>query len=133
MDQGRLSLAAVALFVVMEGSVALALDPLGPPRADLTPGQFHIGADLLYGRTDLDTSGETTTWTQWQSGEDTDEQTYTESASIKQKGQSINKLYANLGYGITRNWEAFLRLGGADAATQSDIDFAVGGGTKLTV
>jgi hypothetical protein len=133
MDQGRLSLAAVALFVVLEGSVALALDPLGPPRASLTPGQFRIGADLLYGRTDLDISSTYTAWNRTEFDEGTEEQTHSESVSMKQKGHSINKLYANLGYGVARNWEAFLRLGGADAATQSDIDFAIGGGTKLTV
>ena len=62
----------------------------------------------------------------------------------------MNKVYANLGYGITDNWEAFIRLGGASGkfdykrqatgepnytAIQLDNDFAFayGFGTKVTL
>jgi hypothetical protein len=52
--------------------------------------------------------------------------------SVQNKKQATSKLYANLGYGILRNWEAFLRLGGAAYGLGNDSRLAVGGGTKAT-
>jgi len=58
----------------------------------------------------------------------------------------IDKIYARMGYGISDKWEAFLRLGAADAkgdadwpeyystkgCVDSDLGFAFGFGTKAT-
>jgi hypothetical protein len=48
------------------------------------------------------------------------------------RNQSTDKLYANLGYGVLSNCEAFLRLGGADTGVVNDTWLGVGGGTKVT-
>jgi hypothetical protein len=127
----------MALLIAAGGSVALALDPLGPPKAGPEAGQFQIGADFLYGAADLDESTKYTERT-YQNGVLQPNQSVSGPYSTKLKGASTSKLYANLGYGILGNWEAFLRLGGAAYGLdervpgENDIRLAVGGGTKAT-
>ena len=61
--------------------------------------------------------------------------------SFKIKNLKMNKTYANLGYGLADNLEAFVRLGGADAkykdeygdTYKGDTGFAYGFGTKATL
>jgi len=105
-------LVVVGLF----STVALALDPMGPPTAGLKQGQFN--GSLEYSYSDMNLRAE---------GSDL-------------KNVRMNKGYANLGYGIADNWEAFIRLGGAEADFKDDgfeyngdIGFAYGFGTKATI
>jgi opacity protein-like surface antigen len=65
-------------------------------------------------------------------------------SDLKLKDIKINTVYVNLGYGITDNFEIFLRLGGTNAKFDghtfwtsgddfdSNTDFAIGGGIKTT-
>jgi hypothetical protein len=131
MDVKRSLLAVVTWFIAMGGSVALALDPLGPPKAGPAAGQFQIGADLLYGAVDLELDRKYSSQT-FQNGVILPDETVSERISIKYGNLPTNKLYANLGYGILPNWEAFLRLGGADHNLGGDELFTAGGGTKVT-
>jgi len=88
-------LLGVVVVVCLCGSAALALDPMGPPAASLKKGNFSAGAEWSY--TDMDI--------------------------LRQGGwggemwgplnMKMHKIYANLGYGITDNWDLFTRLGGA--------------------
>jgi hypothetical protein len=127
----------MALLIAAGGSVALALDPLGPPKAGPEAGQFQIGADIFYGAADLDSHQEGSARV-YQNGVLQPDQPVSGPYSVKLKGAATSKLYANLGYGILRNWEAFLRLGGAAeerglaVGGGNDIRLAVGGGTKAT-
>ncbi len=131
MDQKTSLSAVAALLIVMSGSVALALDPLGPPKAGPAAGQFQIGADILYGAADLDIHEEYSNRT-FVNGVFQPNQSVSGRTSVKYGNQPTSKLYANLGYGIFRNWEAFLRLGGADYGLGNDSLLTVGGGTKVT-
>jgi hypothetical protein len=98
----KLLLVFVVLTVVaVAGSSALALTPMGPPKAGLKTGQFRAGVDYSYSKGDIKAS--------WIDG----------SAEILKDVKS-NEIFANVGYGISDNWEAFVRLGAANA----DIDKA---------
>ena len=110
-------LLVVLVVVGLCSTVALALDPMGPPTAGLKQGQWSIGLEYSYSNMDLSVEGS------------------------KLENVKMNKGYANLGYGIANNWEAFIRLGGAEADFKvpdefkynGDIGFAYGFGTKVTL
>ena len=129
---------AIAM-VFMSGPAAFAMSTMGPPSADLKQAQFKIGVDYSYNKMDL----------KFKSGK------YVEyldgifdiagpQSNLKLKDIKINTVYANLGYGVTDFFEAFLRLGGTNARFSgttfwesgeefdSDTDFAIGGGVKAT-
>ena len=124
--------------VGLYASEVFALDPMGPPTAGLKQGQLKIGIDYSYSTTDLELSeGQ---WIEYLDGLFYDSG---EAVSFTLKDFKVNKGYANLGYGIADNCEAFLRLGGADAEFgdslwednekfDSDADLAIGGGIKAT-
>jgi opacity protein-like surface antigen len=109
-------LLVVLVVVGLCSTAALALDPMGPPTAGLKQGQVSAGLEYLYSDMDLRVEGSDL------------------------KNVRMNKGYANLGYGIADNWEAFIRLGGAEADFKTDefeyngdIGFAYGFGTKVTL
>ena len=128
----RLLLLVVVLMVLCS-SVALALAPMGPPTAGLKKGQFSAGVDYSYSRMDLKLNeGKVTATAAGVS-------ISAKMPSLSVKNAKMNRVYANLGYGITDNWEAFLRLGGANAdgkiwgeKLNGDTGFAIGFGTKVT-
>jgi hypothetical protein len=132
-------LSVLAFLVVgWVGSAAFALDPMGPPTAGLKQGQFQVGADYSYSITDLKLRKGS--WIEYLDGWFYDSG---EAESFTLKDFKTNKVYASLGYGIADNWEAFLRLGGADAMFGDSIwedaekfdsptDFAIGFGVKAT-
>jgi len=112
----KLLLLCVVVVVCLLGSTALALDPMGPPTAGLKQGQCSIGLEYFYSDMNLRVEGSDL------------------------KNVRMNKGYANLGYGIADNWEAFIRLGGAEADFKTDefeyngdIGFAYGFGTRATI
>ncbi len=114
-------------------SVSFALDPIGSPADKLKRGQFCIGAD--YSITDMDfeaTGSSILTINNLTTGTLIGIQSQEQSLSLD--GVEVHKAYANLGYGITDNLEAFLRLGAADAEWKGDSDthFSFGFRTGLT-
>lgn len=128
----------VLIVVGWASSAAFALDPMGPPTAGLRQGQFQVGADYSYSIMDLKLREGS--WIEYLDGWFYDSG---EAESFTLKDFKTNKVYASLGYGIADNWEAFLRLGGADATFGDSIwedaekfdsptDFAIGFGVKTT-
>jgi hypothetical protein len=139
----KLLLFVVIVLVGLCGSVALALDPMGPPAAALKQGQWSAGIDYSYSDMDLKVDGKYS-WYEW--GQDPDYYEDWGSGKFKEKakGVKVNKIYANIGYGIMDNWDAFVRLGGADGdlgagisdmsgGFDSDYVFAYGFGTRVTL
>ena len=132
-------LSALALVVAgLSGSAAFALDPMGPPAASLQRGQFKAGADFSHSTMDLKLNKGT--WVEYLDGVFFDSG---DAVSLTLKNFKANKAYANLGYGVADNFEAFLRLGGASSRFgdslwedqeefDSNADFAVGGGIRAT-
>jgi len=114
-------------------SVTFALDPIGSPAGTLKRGQFGIGADYSFSKMDFKAKGRSIlTIYNLTSGTLIGIQSQEQSLSLD--GIEVHKAYANLGYGITDNLEAFLRLGAADAEWKGDGDthFSFGFRTGLT-
>lgn len=92
------------------GTTAVALDPMGPPAANMEHGQFSVGADFSHSNTDLElTNG---VWTENLDGAFYD---WGEAVDLTLKDFKVDRGYVRLGYGITDNCEAFLRVGGSRA------------------
>ena len=100
--------------VVLMCSQAFGLSFMGAPMAELEQGQYSFGIDYSFSDTDVELSGYGAKWT-----EDIE----------------TNILFSNLNYGITDEWEGFLRLGFANVEADDfngDNEFAYGFGTKIT-
>lgn len=114
-------------------SAGFALDPLGSASDKLQKGQFGIGVD--YSDSDIDFKAK------GRSNLEIYNVTIGSLVGIQSEkqrldldGVEVQKAYANLGYGITDNLEAFLRLGAADADWRDDGDthFSFGLRTGVT-
>ncbi len=110
----------VFLVVFLSGSSALALTLMGQPTASLKEGQSSGGGEYTYSKMDIDIEDLTPT-------EDVE----------------TNAYLAYLGWGITDNWEASVRVGAVgvdieniDDVSSFDLDgntkFSYGFGTKAT-
>ncbi len=116
--------------VALAGSPALALDPMGPPASTLWKGDYRLGLDYSFSEMDLEMIDGTLTGV----GDIID---------LTLKDFKAHRAYATLGYGLSDNWEGFLRLGGANGTfgdalwnageeLEGGIDFAAGAGIKAT-
>jgi len=128
-------------------SSALALDFMGPPSAGLKKGELGLGADYADSRMDIGLDNGLVAEHVYQHGALASSSS-SRVSSFTLKRLKMHKLYANIGYGITDNWEAFIRLGGMNtefsgnffpgsSGSQSrnyngDTGFAIGFGTKVT-
>jgi opacity protein-like surface antigen len=113
------------VLVVMCGSTALALDPMGPPASGLNQGQFSLGFEYSTSEVDLYR-----------------EQSY--SSSGHSFDIETDKYFVRLGYGISEKTEGFVRLGlsdyeyergtypGSGSWKGDDDAFAMGLGLKTT-
>ncbi|MHC4534217.1 MAG: hypothetical protein ACYS6K_09705 [Planctomycetota bacterium] len=109
------------------------MDPLGSASDKLQKGQFGIGADYSISDMDFKAKGKSNlaiynvtigSLIGIQS----------EKQRLNLDGVEVHKAYANLGYGITDNLEAFLRLGASDTDWRDDGDthFSFGLRTGVT-
>lgn len=97
------------------GSTALALAPMGPPKATLKQGQFKAGSDYSCSKMDIGLNIY---------------DTFKSVVDVK-----TNIIAANLGYGITDYWEGSIRLGAENAKVEGfdgDAQFCRGFGIKTT-
>jgi len=124
--------------LLVGGSAAFALDPMGPPTADLRQGQFEEGIEYSYGTMDLKLNNGI--WIEHLDGVFYDSGN---ADSLTLKNFKTNKAYFNLGYGIIDGLDAFLRLGATSVTFGDSIwedaekfdnhaDFTVGCGIKAT-
>ena len=125
--------------VCIVGPAAFALSSMGPPTAGLKQEDFNIGAGYSHSKMDLEfNDGKYVEYLDgWLDASGTQ-------PDLKLKDIKINTVYVNIGYGITDNFEVFLRLGGTNAKFSgstfwpsgddfdSNTDFAIGGGIKTT-
>ncbi len=128
----------VFMIVGLGGSVAPALDPMGPPASGLKRGQFKIGLDSSYSEMDLELRNGV--WAESIDGVFFDSG---DATNFTLKDFEISRDYANFGYGLIDQLEVFLRLGGTNGnfgdslwedgeEFDSSSDLAVGGGIKAT-
>jgi len=144
----RIALLVVGLIgVCFFSSTVLALSPMGPPKASLGQNQWAVGIDYANGTMDLEASStinETIIHVP-----DPPAVAKRRDAKHKIKDLKSNIIMGRVGYGISDNWDAFVRLGIADgkddidqiypdSATHQfkgfdgDFGFAWGFGTKAT-
>jgi hypothetical protein len=99
----------VLIILTVSNSAALALSPMGPPKALLGLDRWDIGIEYSHQSMDLDAVGRVT-------------ETMPEFDFViaRKDKHNVNDLKSNIimgkaGYGINDNWDAFVRLGLADA------------------
>jgi hypothetical protein len=110
--ENKMKTVTILLMLLALCNQAYGLSFMGPPKADLTQGQYSLGIDYTNGDMELELSGSGVTV-------DVDADT----------------IFTNLGYGITDEWDGFLRLGFVNVESGSfdgDYEFAYGFGTKFT-
>ncbi|MBN1973496.1 MAG: hypothetical protein JW787_07635 [Sedimentisphaerales bacterium] len=104
----------------------LALDTMGPPKAGLPMGEWGLGIDFSH--SDMDLLRKTANWSDAEN-----------TISVE-----ADKIYANVGYGLSDNVTGFVRLGAGQADSDRKTDwtkwggdgdpgFVWGGGFKATV
>ena len=127
----RILLLVVFLMVAgLWSSSALALPPIGPPKAGLDKDQYS--AAFEYGYSDMELEGSY----KLKLEAPTVPLSYSEKRKVDIDDFKSSMFFGNLGYGITDNWEAFVRLGAADVDGGDEREFghgfAYGFGTKVT-
>jgi len=123
------------IVIILSGSEAFALDPMGPPTTGLMEGQYEFGID--YSNSTMDLKLEGGKYTEWNHTTSVTESGEAESFTLKDF--EMNKIYTHLGYGIWDYCDMFLRLGIVNAEfgdsiweagekfdNQSDITFCIG-------
>ena len=111
----RIALLAFVLVVVgVSSSAVYALPPMGPPKALLGQDRWDVGIEYGNQAMDLEAVGNIT-----------EIQVDPEFITVRKGKHNIKDLKSNIvmcrvGYGINENWDAFVRLGVADA--KSDIE-----------
>ena len=113
----RIALLVVGLIVVcFFSSTVLALSPMGPPRSFLDQNQWAVGIDYGLETMDLEASSNINETVM------TDPPYVADPRKVKHKIKDLksNIVMGRVGYGISDNWDAFVRLGTADG--DGDID-----------
>ena len=106
----KIALFIICLIVVcLSSTVVVALPPMGPPKALLGEDRWDVGIEYGFQSMDLEASGKVS-----------DIQINplfitTRKGKFKIKDLESNIVMVRAGYGISENWDAFVRLGGADA------------------
>lgn len=146
MEKRILLLAVVLMVVAVYSSAALALAPMGPPMATLGEGQFGASVEYGYSDMDLEAKGDC----EFEVHVDKvliEEMSGTEETELDIKDLQSHWIFGDIGYGVTDNLEAFVRLGAANAEDEMGGDdddgdgikysggygFAWGFGTKVTL
>jgi hypothetical protein len=125
-------LLVVLVVVGLCSTVALALDPMGPPAASLGKGKSSIGVEYSWSNMELERKV-----TKWGSGNGP-------GARQTQHINPMHKIYANLGYGMADNVDVFLRAGAGSAGYKphgnedwssgdGEASFIFGGGIRGTL
>jgi hypothetical protein len=99
MKKRVLVFAVLMLFVVM-GSVAYA-GQFGPPEPNAREGKVSLGLGYFYSSAKLKPKN---------------------AVDFKERKANQNQAYLQLSYGITKNWETYLRAGGADLKVKNFFD-----------
>src|SRR4030042_5286900 len=113
MEKKRVLLALAVMVVGVYGSNAIAITPMGPPRASLQEGETLFGLEFEHSEMDLKAFGTIKTLEQGAPSWESDFRKY------KIENLKSNMIMGRLSAGLSENWDFFLRLGVTDA--QADI------------
>lgn len=104
----RVVLITIAFIISgLYGSSAVALTPMGPPKATLQDGQWSFGLELSHSEMDLESFGPIT---ETQLGVPIPSYRKYEIENLES-----NMFFSRIGIGMWENWDVFLRLGASDA------------------
>ncbi len=126
MNRRMAILAGVVMVVSMCGSVALALPPMGPPKAMVGQDQWTVGIGFSHGEMDLEAHGE---------GRENQGAGFAAIALDRHDIESLttNVILGSLGFGVSDSWDVFVSVGGADAGDDITEELANGAdGNKYT-
>jgi opacity protein-like surface antigen len=122
----KIALFAAALTIMaLSNSAVLALVPMGPPKAQLGQDRWDIGIEYTHQSMDLEATGDVTdTYPEFD---------FTASRKVKHKINDLksNIVMARAGYGINDSWDAFVRIGLADAKDDIEQDYPDGAMDKF--
>lgn len=119
-------LAGVLMVVITFSSVAVALPPMGPPKAMVGQDQWTIGLGLSRGEMDLEANGE---------GRENQGAGFAAIALDRHdvEGLTTNVVLASLAFGVSDTWDVFVSVGAADAEDDITEELANGAdGNKYT-
>jgi hypothetical protein len=124
----RMALLAIILIVMaLSSSVALALPPMGPPKALIGQDRWGVGIGVSHSQMDVDTFGK--------SREDPDGAGWLPTSYAKHEIEDLtsNMVLGRLGYGAYETVDVFVCLGASDAQDDMTEKLATGGdGNKYT-
>ena len=112
-------LAGVVMVVSLFSSVALALPPMGPPKAMVGQDQWTLGLGFSHGEMDLEAHGE---------GREDQGFGFVAAELDKHQIESLttNMVLGSLGFGVSDSWDVFVSVGGADAKDDITEELASG-------
>lgn len=104
--------AAAVMIMALSNSTVLALVPMGPPKALLGQDRWDIGIEYSHQSLDLEATGDVTELDVIPGVGD-----FTAVRKVKHKINDLKSdiVMARAGYGINDSWDAFVRLGLANA------------------
>jgi len=108
--------ALITLMLTFTAPPALALDFMGPPASNYGQGRVSAGVDYAYSQMDLEL--ENGRWIEHLDGAFFDSG---DAVSFTLKDFQTNRVYANLGFGLLDNLDAFVRLGAGNATFDDSI------------
>ena len=102
-------LAGIIMVVSLCSSVALALPPMGPPKAMVGQDQWTVGVGFSHGEMDLEARGQGAT--------DIGGLGFPEDSLDRHEIDNLttNMVLGSLGFGISDSWDVFVSVGAADA------------------
>lgn len=105
----KIALLALVIGVCVSSSTVLALPPMGPPKALLGQDRWAVGVEYAHGQMDLEAYG--------RAQEDPDGMGWLDPTYTKHKIEDLTSdmFLSSLGYGVSDNWDIFVRLGASDA------------------
>ncbi|MHC4434043.1 MAG: hypothetical protein ACYTBS_19545 [Planctomycetota bacterium] len=120
MEKRTAKLVVALVAVGMCSSVALALPPMGPPKAMVGQDQWTVGVGFSYGEMDLEARGK---------GQENQGAGFAAPAFDEHDIEDLttSMILGTLGFGVSDSWDVFVSVGGADA--QDDITGELPGGT----
>ena len=126
MNRRMAMLAGVVMVVSLCRSVALALPPMGPPKAMVGQDQWTVGIGFSHGEMDLEAHGK---------GRENQGVGFLPIALDKHDIENLttNVVLGSLGFGVSDTWDVFVSVGGADAGDDITEELASGAaGNKYT-
>ena len=126
MEKRTVKLVVAFVAVGMCSSVALALPPMGPPKAMVGQDQWTVGVGFSHGEMDLDARGK--------GRENPGTGIWSNLAYDKYEIEDLatNIVLGTLSFGVSDSWDVFVSVGGADAEDDITEDLPGGavGGTE---